>query len=211
MSVDGAGDSCNTGNSGNSAAGSPPADTHLKEVPLHSDRVFDGTFLHVNRDTVRLPDGKQTLREYVVHPGAVMIIALFDDGRVVLERQYRYPLHRAFIEFPAGKIDTDEPPLSTAKRELQEETGYTAKVWNHLCTIHNAIAYSDEHIELYLATGLSSGEQRLDAGEFLDVFTMPAEELPDLVRRGEITDVKTIIGSMWLEKIRSEVWQVDGE
>lgn len=202
MSVDGVGDSGET---------KPPADTHLKESRLHSERVFDGTFLHVNRDAVRLPDGKQALREYIVHPGAVMIIAMFDDGRVVLERQYRYPLHRAFIEFPAGKIDPDEPPLDTAKRELREETGYTASAWRHLCTIHNAIAYSDEHIEIYLATDLSSGEQRLDAGEFLDVFTMHADELPDLIRNGEITDVKTIIGSMWLEKIRSGVWQFESE
>jgi len=188
-----------------------PQDTHLKETLLESVRVFDGGFLHVNRDSVRLPDGKQALREYIVHPGAVMIIAMFDDGRVVLERQYRYPLHRAFIEFPAGKIDPDEPPLNTAKRELQEETGYTASVWRHLCTIHNAIAYSDEHIELYLATGLSSGAPRLDAGEFLDVFTLHAEDLPKLIQTGEITDVKTIIGSMWLEKIRSGAWPVDEE
>jgi len=199
-----------TGNPGTGST-SPPADAHLKEAPLHSERVFDGSFLHVNRDAVRLPDGKQAQREYIVHPGAVMIIALFDDGRVVLERQYRYPLHRTFIEFPAGKIDPDEPPLRTAQRELQEETGYTATVWHRLCTIHNAIAYSDEHIEFYLATGLSSGEQRLDAGEFLDVFTMPADDLPELIRTGEITDVKTIIGSMWLEKIRSGAWRLGAE
>ena len=181
-------------------------DAHLKEIELSSERVYDGHFLHVRRDTVRLPDGATTGREYIVHPGAVMIIALTDDGQVVLERQYRYPLHRAFIEFPAGKIEPDEPPLTTAIRELQEETGYLATTWRHLCSIHNAIAYSDEHIEIYLATGLTLGPRRLDAGEFLDVYTMPVSELLEGVRSGAITDVKTIIGCFWLDRIRSDAW-----
>jgi len=181
-------------------------DHHLREEPIASERVFEGVFLRVERDRVRLPDGKTALREYIRHPGAVMIIALFDDGRVVLERQFRYPLHRSFIEFPAGKIDPDEPPLQCAIRELREETGYTAARWQHVCTLHNAIAYADEHIEIYLATGLTAGERRLDEGEFLDVLTLPAEELLEAVRRGEITDVKTMLGAFWLDKIRSGAW-----
>ncbi len=181
-------------------------DSHLKETQQDSKRVYDGDFLHVNRDTIRLPDGVSTIREYIVHPGAVMIIALFDDGDVVLERQYRYPLHRAFVEFPAGKIDPGEPPLATAKRELREETGYSATTWRHVCTIHNAIAYSDEHIEIFLATGLSAGAPQLDAEEFLEVFRMPAVELLTMLRRGEVTDVKTMIGSFWLDKILNQGW-----
>lgn len=181
-------------------------DRHLREEPLDSERVFEGVFLRVERDRVRLPDGKTALREYIRHPGAVMIIALFDDGRIVLERQFRYPLHRSFIEFPAGKIDAGEPPLQCAIRELREETGYVAERWQHVCTLHNAIAYSDEGIEIYLATGLTAGERKLDDGEFLDVITLPAEVLLDAVRRGEITDVKTMLGAFWLDKIRTGGW-----
>ena len=184
-------------------------DDHLTETTLSSERVYDGIFLHIEHDRVRLPDGKETGREYIHHPGAVMIIALLDDGQVVLERQYRYPVRRAFTEFPAGKIDPGEPPLSTAERELREETGYSANTWDFLCTIHNAIGYSDEHIDLYLATGLSLGERRLDEGEFLDVFTLPAAVLLEQVRTGEFTDVKTIIGAFWLEKIINGTWLPD--
>ncbi len=179
---------------------------HLEEVTVRSERVFDGGFLHVNRDTVRLPNGRETHREYILHPGAVMIIALLDDGSVVMERQWRHPLGRAFIEFPAGKIDAGEMPLATCVRELAEETGYAAARFTHLATINNAISYSDEHIELYLAEGLTAGEARLDDGEFLDVFTVAPAEVLDWVRDGRITDVKTIIGAFWLEKIVAGTW-----
>jgi ADP-ribose pyrophosphatase len=181
-------------------------DKHLQETRVKSERVFDGGFLHINRDTVRLPDGKETFREYILHPGAVMVIPLLDDGQVVMERQWRYPLARTFTEFPAGKIDPGEPPLQTAIRELREETGYSAEKLNYLCTINNAISYSNEHIDFYLARGLTLGERKLDEGEFLDVITVPAQQVLAWVRDGTITDVKTIIGAFWLEKIISGAW-----
>ncbi|HAT33578.1 MAG TPA: ADP-ribose pyrophosphatase [Janthinobacterium sp.] len=181
-------------------------DTHLRESKVDGELVYEGGFLTVQSDRVTLPDGKVTRREYIRHPGAVVILALFDDGRVLLERQFRYPLDRVFIEFPAGKIDAGEDALACAKRELREETGYTASDWQFVCTIHNAIAYSDEHLELFLARGLVAGQSQLDEGEFLDVFTAPMADLLDWVRQGAITDVKTIIGAFWLEKIRDGAW-----
>ena len=141
------------------------------------------------------------MREYIRHPGAVVILPLFDDGSVLLERQFRYPLDQVFVEFPAGKIDAGEDTLACAKRELQEETGYVARDWQFVCTIHNAIAYSDEHLEIYLARGLEAGERKLDDGEFLDIFKAPLPELLEMVRQGKVTDVKTVIGAFWLEKI----------
>ncbi|MBC7489713.1 MAG: NUDIX hydrolase [Glaciimonas sp.] len=173
---------------------------------LDSTLAYNGDFLKVKRDTVALPDGKPTIREYIKHPGVVVVLPLFEDGTVLLERQFRYPLDRIFIEFPAGKIDPDEDHLSCAKRELQEETGYTATDWHYVCTIHNAIAYADEHLEIYLARDLSAGERRLDDGEFLDVFKAPVGEVLQWVREGKITDVKTVIGAFWLEKIVAGQW-----
>jgi ADP-ribose pyrophosphatase len=183
-------------------------DTHLKETKIDGEVVYDGRFLKVQRDRIQLPDGKVTDREYIKHPGAVVILPVFDDGSVLLERQFRYPLDRVFIEFPAGKIDPDEDPLDCAKRELQEETGYTAKDWKFVCTIHNAIAYSDEHLDIYLASGLTAGERKLDDGEFLETFKSTVPEMLSWVREGKITDVKTVIGTFWLEKILSGQWKL---
>ena len=182
-------------------------DDHLKETKVDGELAYDGHFLKVSRDRVKLPDGKLTQREYIRHPGAVVILALFDDGRVLLERQFRYPNDQVFIEFPAGKIDPGEDPLASAKRELEEETGYTASDWHFVCTIHNAIAYSDEHLDLFLARGLTEGPAQLDDGEFLETFTATIPELLEMVRRGDITDVKTVIGAFWLEKIAAGTWK----
>lgn len=178
----------------------------LKETRLDGRVVYDGDFLKVSRDMVRLPDGSQASREYIKHPGAVVILPVFDDGSVLLERQFRYPLDRVFIEFPAGKIDPGEDTLECAKRELHEETGYTAASWQFICTIHNAIAYADEHLDLFVARGLTAGAPNLDEGEFIETFSATVPELLEMIRRGEITDVKTIIGAFWLEKIAAGTW-----
>lgn len=181
-------------------------DDHLIEVKVESKIAYQGDFLKVYSDQICLPDGKITTREFIKHPGAVVILPLFEDGTVLLERQFRYPLNQVFIEFPAGKIDPDESPISTAKRELLEETGYTATDWQFICTIHNAIAYSDEHLDIFLARGLEAGKSQLDDEEFLEIFKLPLTDLMGLVQQGQITDVKTIIGAFWLEKICSGQW-----
>jgi ADP-ribose pyrophosphatase len=177
----------------------PDANLPLAEVRVDGGIVHQGHFLTVQCDKVALPDGKITQREYIRHPGAVVILPLFDDGSVLLERQFRYPLDRVFVEFPAGKIDAGEDPLVCAKRD-------TATDWKFFCTIHNAIAYSDEHLDLYFARGLVAGPQRLDDGEFLETFSASLEQLLAWVRSGDITDVKTIIGAFWLEKLVAGTW-----
>ena len=177
-------------------------DEHLAEKKISGEGVYDGVFLKMKRDTVSLPDGQHAVREYLEHPGAVAILAVLDDGRVVLERQYRYPIAQAVIEIPAGKLNPGEDPLLCAQRELQEETGYTATRWSKIRRIHPVISYSTEFIDIYLAEGLSPGLARLDEEEFLDVFAAPLEELLSWVETGKITDVKTIISTYWLERRR---------
>ena len=183
-------------------------DKHLIETRVAGFDAYDGYFLKVAKDQVLLPDGKPATREFIRHPGAVVILPVFDDGSVLLERQFRYPLGRVFIELPAGKIDPGEDPLACAKRELQEETGYTAQEWQFVCTIHNAIAYSDEHLDIFIARGLTAGKSALDDGEFLDVFIATQDELMTWVREGKVTDVKTVIGAFWLEKLASGAWAI---
>ena len=172
----------------------------LTEHFVSGEQVFDGKLLKVRRDIVRLPDGSQATREYIRHPGAVAIVALFDDGRVLLERQYRYPQGREFIEIPAGKLEPNEPRLETAKRELAEETGYTAGQWTRLGVLHTAIAYTDEAIELYLARNLTQGKASPDAGEFLETLVVPFDEAIAMVRDGRITDVKTVAALLWVDR-----------
>jgi len=184
-------------------------DAHLREVTVLSEQVYLGRFLDVRREQVRLPDGGVAQREFIVHPGAVMIVPLLDDGRLVLERQWRHPLARVMLEFPAGKLDAGEAPLTCGIRELAEETGYRAAEWARAGILHNAIAYSNEGIEVWFARGLTQGERALDAGEFLDVTEMSAEQLDDLGRSGELTDAKTLIGLLWLQNWRAGRWQLE--
>jgi ADP-ribose pyrophosphatase len=172
----------------------------LSEHFVRGDLVYDGALLKVRRDTVRLPDGSEGTREYIRHPGAVAIVALFDDGRVLLERQFRYPHRREFIEIPAGKLEPGESPLDTAKRELVEETGYLAAEWKRVGVIHTAIAYTDEAIELFVARKLSKVERKLDQGEFLEVLAVPFDQALTMVREGRITDSKSVAGLLWVDK-----------
>ena len=175
----------------------------LTEHRITTEQVFDGALLKVHRDTVRLPDGSSGAREYIRHPGAVAIVPLFDDGRVLLERQFRYPHAREFIELPAGKLDPGEPHLDTAKRELLEETGYVAGQWTHLGVIHTAIAYTDEAIDLFLARKLTLKKRNLDQGEFLEVLTVPFDEAIAMIRDGRITDAKSVTGLLWVKTFLS--------
>jgi ADP-ribose pyrophosphatase len=183
-------------------------DAHLREERISSEQVFRGRLLDVRRDEVRLPGGKTATREYIVHPGAVMIVPMLDDGRVVVERQYRHPLERVVIEFPAGKRDAGEAGIDCAVRELAEETGYRAAEWAHAGVLHNAIAYSTEGIEVWFARGLTLGERVLDDGEFLDVDMASMEELLALAQDGGLTDAKTLIGLLWLQNWRNGQWNL---
>lgn len=176
------------------------------EKQLDSKLVYDGGLLKVREDRVRLPDGREATREYIQHPGAVMMIALLDEDTLILERQFRYPLRRHFYELPAGKMETGEDPLATAQRELIEECGYEAESWRHLATLHPCIGYSDERIELFLARDLKYVGHALDDGEFLEVVPLKISDALNWVRSGKINEVKTVIGLLWLEKITQAGW-----
>jgi ADP-ribose pyrophosphatase len=178
----------------------------LTETAISTETVFEGKLLHVKRDQVQLHDGKPATREYIEHPGAVVVIPVLDSGELVMERQYRYAVREHCLELPAGKIDPGEEPLATAKRELAEETGYVAREWHYLATIRPTVAYSTERILIYLARGLTHRDSNLDEGEFLEVLHMPLDELLGLVRDGAITDVKTVIGIFWMEKVLRGAW-----
>lgn len=181
-------------------------DDGLIERRLDGAEVYSGHFLHVQRDRVRLPDGRESAREYIRHPGAVMVIPLMDDGRLLLERQYRYPMGRVMLEFPAGKLDAGEAPLDCARRELAEETGYRACEWAYAGVLHNAIAYSDEGIHIFFARGLTRGEQHLDEGEFLELVCHDESELDAFAVQGRLTDAKSLIGLLWLQRWRQGAW-----
>jgi ADP-ribose pyrophosphatase len=179
-------------------------DGHLIETRVDSEDVFQGKLLHVKRDTVRMPDGGQATREFVVHPGAAMIVPKLPDGKLLFERQYRYPLSRVFIEFPAGKVDPGEDPLTTARRELAEETGYVAARWSHLATMHPVISYSTEQIDIFVADELTQVGARLDAGEFIETFSATLDEALVWLDRGEITDSKTMLGLLLIARQSAE-------
>lgn len=182
-------------------------DADLIETELSSEAVFDGALLKVRRDQVRRPDGGTAVREWIAHPGAVVVIAQLDNGKLLFERQFRYPLRRVFVELPAGKIDANEHPLDTARRELREETGYKARAWRHVGTMHPCIGYSDERIEIFFAHGLSFVGTGLDDEEFLEVLEMSLPDAILAIRDGEITDAKTISALLWAEKLISGEWQ----
>lgn len=171
------------------------------EKELSSEMIYEGRLFDVKKDIVVLPDGKTSDREYILHPGAVMVVPLIEPASVLLERQYRYPLHQHFYELPAGKKEPGEDPALTAKRELLEETGYVAGEWRHLGTLHPSVGYSDEVVELYLASKLRYEKQNTDEGEFLEVLTLPLAEAFEWVKARKITEVKTIVGLLWLDRI----------
>jgi len=178
----------------------------LTEHVLSSRVLHHGRMLHLREDQVRLPDGRIATREYVRHPGAVVVIAVLDGGHLLLEHQWRHPLGRALIELPAGKIDPGEDPLACARRELLEETGYVAREWRELATLHPCVGYSDERLVYYLARGLTHEGARLDDGEHLEVFTAPVVEALEWVREGKITDAKTVAGLFWADRILRGDW-----
>ncbi len=183
----------------------PESDDHVREHCISSEEVYSGKFLHLKKDIVKLPDGNSTYREYLIHPGAVAIMPILNDGRILLERQFRYPVDAAMIEIPAGKLELGEDPLLCAQRELLEETGYSAKSWEFLGRIHPVISYATETIDIYLAKDLTLGERSLDEGEFLDVFAATLDEMHEWIASGKITDVKTIISVYHLARRLKEI------
>lgn len=183
--------------------GNDGTDAHLVEQRLGSTTLLSGGFLEVRRDDVRLPDGRDATREYIQHGGAVAVVAWLDDGRLVLVRQYRYPLGRVMLELPAGKRDAGETTLACARRELAEETGYSAAEWAYAGAIHNAAAYSTETIWLWFARGLQAGAKRPDEGEFVETVLMNEDTLAGLDLQGQLRDVKTLIGLHWLQQCQA--------
>ncbi len=188
---------------GPEAAMSKDADVHLTETMVDSKQVFDGMLLHIRRDTVRLPDGSLATREFVVHPGAALVVPVLPDGNLVAVRQFRYPVGAVFLEFPAGKIDAGETGLAAARRELIEETGYTAASFTPLGRVHSVVGYSDEAIDFFIAEGLDFVGARPDAGEFLDVVTLPPDSMLEALDKGEVTDAKTVAALFLYTRLRS--------
>lgn len=185
------------------------ADRHLTEHALSREELLRGHFLHVVREIVRLPDGATATREFVLHPGAVAVVPFTDDGRIVLERQYRHATGQVMIEIPAGKLDAGESALVCGQRELLEETGYSAREWAYAFTMYPTVAYSDEAIQIWFARGLAQGRAQLDQGEFLEVFTATPEEFLGWCRDGTIVDSKTLASAIWIQNVLAGAWKLD--
>lgn len=181
-------------------------DQHLIEVCISSELVLDGGWMRVKRDQVRLPSGNQGQREFILHPGAALIIPILENGNLLLERQFRYPLNRVFVELPAGKIDPNEDILFTAQRELLEETGYTAQEWVYLGHQHPCIGYSDEVIYMFIAKGLQAGDTKFDEDEALELFEASLDDCLQMIATQQITDSKTVLALLYAEKYLQGVW-----
>lgn len=184
-------------------------DRHLREHTTGREELLKGNFLHIVRDTVRLPDGASATREYVLHPGAVAVVPLLDDGRIVLERQYRHATGQVMVEIPAGKLDAGEGALACGQRELLEETGYVAREWAHAFNVYPTVAYSDEAIQVWFARGLEHRGARLDQGEFLEVFAATPQEFLEWCRDGRIVDSKTLAAAVWIQNVVAGTWKLD--
>jgi ADP-ribose pyrophosphatase len=184
-------------------------DPHLVEHPIASEQILQGGFFRAVRDTVRLPDGGTATREYILHPGAVVVVPMLDDGRIVLERQYRHPVREVLFELPAGKLDAGEDRLACARRELLEETGYSASEWAYAGKMALAVGYSDEYIHVYFARGLTLATAHLDEGEFVEVITAPADEFLAWCRDGRVVDSKTLVCALWLQNVLAGSWKLD--
>ncbi|NUQ00396.1 MAG: NUDIX hydrolase [Armatimonadetes bacterium] len=168
---------------------------HLRETRIDGERVYDGQVVKLEVDRVRLPDGRESVREVVRHPGAVMVVPLTDDGRVVMVRQHRYCTGEALLELPAGTLEPGEEPLACAQRELVEETGYQARDWRHLASFYTTPGFTDELIHCYLASGITLGERAGgDEDELIELAMLPLSSAQTLARRGEIRDAKTMVG-----------------
>ena len=175
----------------------------LKETQKSSEKIFSGKLIDLYFDHIELPNGKSSTREWIKHPGAVCVIPILPNSNLCLVRQYRYGPREEFIEIPAGKLDAGEDPLVCAKRELEEEIGYSAGKLTFLTNIHPAIGFSNEKMWMYLAEDLILSKQNLDQDEFLELYHLSVDEAIDLISQGKITDVKTVIGILWLDKFLS--------
>lgn len=184
-------------------------DSHLTERAIGREELLKGHFLHVVRETVRLPDGGSATREFILHPGAVAVVPLLDDGRIVLERQYRHATGRVMIEIPAGKLDAGEGALVCGQRELLEETGYVAREWAYAFSMYPTVAYADEVIHIWFARGLEHRGANLDQGEFLEVITATPEEYLRWCQDGTIVDSKSIAAALWIQNVLSGSWKLD--
>lgn len=191
------------------------AQRRLAEHKLGGRTLLSGGFLEVRKDDVQLPDGSHATREFIRHPGAVAVVPMLDDGRLVLVRQYRYPLAKVLLEFPAGKRERGESTLACAMRELREETGYTAAEWAYAGELHNAAAYSTESIWIWFARGLLAGPKQPDVGEFVETVLMTPQELLALDAQDQLPDAKTLIAMHWLQQrvagARPWNWQAQGD